>query len=349
MAKRLLVLLICLLLCSGCRDGYWQHQQIMPGLSAESDQQGCTAIPIEDAPLDTITFSFVGDVMLASEYSAGRYGTFNTFAETADPGYFFEKMLPVFASDDWTVANCENVFADQIEEMAVKDYSPAYWYRSDTKYAGIYPQSSIEVASLANNHALDFGWRGYTDTENALKAEKVITVGEKQSVVLEKNGVRIGLFCCSLYSNHHLTPILDWLALAAEKTDFQIVYYHGGAERVHEPEDWRIAACHAMVDAGADLVLGSHPHVLQPYEVYNGGEIVYSLGNFLFGGSRTCENATIVFRLVIETTDGKISNTYSEMIPCYCYGELWQPLVMESDEDRQAVLDFMYGKRESPC
>lgn len=349
MVKRLLALCACLVLCTGCHDGQWDHTKPLSALSEDAVQHSINAVPVEDAPLDTIVFSFVGDVMLASEHYAGRYGTFNTFAETADAGYYFEKMLPLFASDDWTVANCENVFSDQIHEMAEKDYSPAYWYRSDTKYAKIYQESSIEIASLANNHALDFGWAGYNDTEAALRAEGVIPVGEKQSAVLEKNGVRIGIYCCSMYSNHHLTSILDWISHAVEHTDFQIIYYHGGAERVHVPEDWRVAACRTMVDAGADLVLGSHPHVLQPYEVYNGGEIVYSLGNFLFGGSRSCENATIVFQLTLETTDGKISDTSSQMIPCYCYGELWQPLVIESPEEKQAVLDFMYGKRESPC
>ena len=89
--------------------------------------------------------------------------------------------------------------------------------------------------------------------------------------------------------------------------------------------------------------------MLQPYEQYNSGEIVYSLGNFLFGGSRNCENATIVFRLTLETSDGEISAVSSEIIPCYCYGEWWQPYIMESDEEIRAVLDFMYGKQESPC
>ncbi len=103
-----------------------------------------------------------------------------------------------------------------------------------------------------------------------------------------------------------------------------------------------------MVDAGADLVLGNHPHVLQPREFYNGAEIVYSLGNFLFGGSRNCENATIVYRFTLETTDGEITKRTSEIIPCYCYEELWQPCPMEDPDARQAVLDFMDNKRELP-
>jgi len=348
MGRRGLLFLICLLLLTGCHDGYWQHQQSVSALSADTVHPGCETVEEDVSLPDTITMSFVGDVMLSSEYYAGTYMTFNPFAKTVEPRYFFEKMLSVFSADDWTVANCENVFTDQIQEMAEKNYTPAYWYASGTENAGILPAGSVEVVSLANNHALDFGWSGFNDTEAALQAAGVIPVGEKKSVVLEKHGVRVALFCCSMYSANHLPAILDWLGNAVEHTDYQIVYFHGGTERIHEPEEWKISACRALVDAGADLVLGNHPHVLQPYEAYNGGEIVYSLGNFLFGGSRSCENATIVFRLVIEAKEGRIVGTSSEILPCFCYGEWWQPYMMEDGEEKQAVLDFMYGRRESP-
>ena len=342
------VLLGCLLFCTGCHNGLWYHQTALPALTADTPAAGCNAIPIEDAPLSTVTMSFVGDVMLASEHSLGNYGTFNGFAVNTEPAYYFSRMQEIFAADDWTVANGENVFTDEVTEMAVKDYTPAYWYRSETSNAQIYREGSVEIVSMANNHALDFGWVGYTDTITALENAGVTPIGEKEWVILEKDGFRIGLLCCSLYSNYYLTGILEWLEGAVTETDFQIVYFHGGTERVHEPEDWKIAACHAMVDAGADLVLGNHPHVLQPREIYNGAEIIYSLGNFLFGGSRNCENATMVYRLTLELTDGEITKRTSEIIPCYCYEELWQPCPMEDPEDRQAVLDFMDGKRELP-
>ncbi|MBE6614320.1 MAG: CapA family protein [Ruminococcaceae bacterium] len=342
------VLLCCLLGCSGCQSGFWPHIQTAPVLSVSSADPCLASIPIEDAPLSTVTMSFVGDVMLASEYSLGIYGTFNGFAASTEPDYYFSRMQEIFASDDWTVANGENVFIDEVKEMAVKDYTPAYWYCSGTENAQIYPAGSVEIVSMANNHALDFGWVGYTDTIAALENAGVTPVGEKEWVVLEKDGFRVGLLCCSLYSNYYLTGILEWLESAVTETDYQIVYFHGGTERVHEPEDWKIAACRAMVDAGADLVLGNHPHVLQPREIYNGAEIVYSLGNFLFGGSRNCENVTIVYRLTLEVTEGEVTKHTSEIIPCYCYDELWQPCPMEDPAEIQAVLDFMEGRRELP-
>ena len=79
---------------------------------------------------------------------------------------------------------------------------------------------------------------------------------------------------------------------ANANSDYQVVYCHGGEEKVHAYEDWKQASCHNLVDHGADLVIGSHPHVLQPMETYNGVNIVYSLGNFIFGGNNYPENRT---------------------------------------------------------
>lgn len=78
--------------------------------------------------------------------------------------------------------------------------------------------------------------------------------------------------------------IIEWLSEVETISDYQIVYYHGGTERVYVPDSWRVHASKRIVDAGADLVLGGHPHVLQPMEEYNGAQIVHSLGNFMFGG-----------------------------------------------------------------
>ena len=102
---------------------------------------------------------------------------------------------------------------------------------------------------------------------------------------------------------------------------------------------------------GADLVLGNHPHVLQPREVYQGTEIVYSLGNFCFGGSRNPKNRTIIYQLILCIEDGKLVDTASEMIPCYVYtGSVnnYCPAPITDEEQCRRVLDFMNGKAKLP-
>ena len=305
--------------------------------------------PQEKHSRDTIVMNFIGDVMLAAENGDDGFWSFNLFAYDTPKDYYFKKMLPLFSADDWTVANCENVFTDRENPIPTeKQGEYTYWYYSGTENAQIFSAGSIELVSLANNHALDYGYEGRDDTAKALTAAGCTPIPEQRSVILEKSGVRVGLFCVSMYSEYYLTPILEWLEENRDTCDFRIVYYHGGTERVHEPNAWRIRASRAMIDAGADLVLGNHPHVLQPIEHYNGKTIVYSLGNFLFGGSHTCENRTMVYTLTLKITDRKLTGTEEKITPCYCYGELWQPTPIEKEEDKSRVLAFLQGEREKP-
>ncbi len=309
-----------------------------------------TALSPQDAPplIDTVRISFVGDVMLAAENGDDGFWSFNLFAYDTPPDYYFAEMLDVFSADDWTVANGENVFTDAEAPVKTEKNGAGYWYYSGTENAQIYAEGSVEIVSLANNHAMDYGLAGRNDTAAALEAVGVTPVLEGRDVILEKAGVRVAMLCVSMYSEYYLNPILKWLEETAGTADYHIVYYHGGTERVHEPDAWRVRASHAMIDAGADLVLGNHPHVLQPIEQYGGGTIVYSLGNFLFGGSHTCENRTMVYTLELTVTDGILSDETHEVIPCYCYGELWQPAVITDESDRERVLAFLRGEREKP-
>ena len=293
--------------------------------------------------------NFVGDVMLAAENGDDGFWSFNLFAYDTPAEYYFEKMFPLFSADDWTVANCENVFTDRANPTPTEkqgDYG--YWYYSGTENAKIFSAGSVEIVSLANNHALDYGYECRDDTAAALTDAGCTPVLEGRSVMLEKAGVTVGLLCISMYSEYYLTPILEWLEENRDTCDFRIVYYHGGTERVHEPDAWRVRASRAMVDAGADLVLGNHPHVLQPIEHYNGKTIVHSLGNFLFGGSHTCENRTMVYTLTLDITDHVLTGVSGEITPCYCYGELWQPTPIENEEEKSRVLAFLQGEREKP-
>ena len=107
-----------------------------------------------------------------------------------------------------------------------------------------------------------------------------------------------------------------------------------------------------FVDNGADLVIGGHPHVLQPREIYNDVEIVYSLGNFCYGGNRYPENRTIIYQanLDINKTKGTIEFT-SNIIPCYVYTgdrNYYQPDIIEDQKEKEKVLNFMEGEKDLP-
>ncbi len=312
--------------------------------------------PPETEPLPevhTITLSFVGDCMLASYKGIEGEGRFNTVADRLPASHFFEKMYPIFSADDFTVANCENVFTDRDLTEKAKNHSPAYWYKSPSKNAAIFTAGSVEILSLANNHISDYGTEGKKDTIAALEAEGLLWGNETQSVIVEKHGIRIGIVMCGLWSTYQTDRAVKLVHELEETTDYQIVYYHGGTERKYEPDGWRVTASEVLVDEGADLVIGGHPHVLQPMTSYKGCDIVYSLGNFLFGGSKKTDRFTVVYQKILTVSEGVILEESYNLIPVYEYEgastTTWQPYPMEEgSDDCEAVLAFMRGEKASP-
>ncbi len=301
----------------------------------------------------TITLSFVGDCMLASYKGEYGKGKFNTVADQLPASHFFEKMYPIFSADDFTIANCENVFTDRDLTEKEKDHDPAYWYKSPSKNAAIFKEGSVEILSLANNHISDYGADGKKDTKAALDAQGLLWGNESQSVIVEKHGIRIGIAMCGLWSTYQINRAVKLVKALEEQTDYQIVYYHGGTERKYTPDAWRVTASEQLVDAGADLVIGGHPHVLQPMTTYKGCDILYSMGNFLFGGSPKTDRFTIVYQKILTVSEGVILEESNNIIPVYEYEgrstATWQPYPMEEGSaDYEAVMAFMRGETKSP-
>ncbi len=304
--------------------------------------------PEEEPPLiTTVTFTFVGDCMLATDRGGEYKGSFNALANTVEPSYFLENFADLFADDDWTVANLENVFTDNTSlPVRNKGYTPAYWYRSKTANTAILTEGSVEIVSLANNHATDYGNRGFADTCAALDEAGILWGDNDHMLLLEKEGFTVALYATTFYYTGYDRIIAQ--KLDEVEADYKIVYFHGGTERTHVPDAWKAAGCRRLIDAGADLVIGHHPHVLQPIEVYNGKTIVHSLGNFVFGGSRSEENRTIVYRHRLTLTDGILTDISEEIIPCYLYSDAYKPAIITDDNEIEAVRAFLRGESASP-
>ena len=236
-----------------------------------------------------IVMHFTGDVLIAENHDAGRAGGLNEYASREDAGYFLKNAAPYFLNDDFTVVNLENVLSDRPLSAAKKNL-PAYWFKSRTANTEILTGSGVECVSIANNHTRDYGLEGFNDTAAALEGAGIEYGTEDKTVYFEKNGFKIALICSCLWNSGGANAIIKRIKDAEAQSDFQIVFFHGGKEAEHIPEQWKIDACHRLVDNGADIVVGAHPHVLQRAESYNGAKIVYSLGNFCFGGNRSPEN-----------------------------------------------------------
>lgn len=299
-----------------------------------------------------VVVSFAGDMLLASLHGKRAAGNFLDVAAKQEPEYFLQNVQPIFAADDFTVVNLENVLTDRALTPKEKSTDPAYWYRAPTANTEILTSSGVEAVSLANNHTGDYSAAGYKDTVKAVSAAGLEYGGNDRTFYLEKNGCRIAVICHGLWNEGQAGAIIRRLQAAEKDSDFQVVFYHGGKEGVHTPEAWRVRASRRLVDSGADLVLGNHPHVLQPREVYKGKEIVYSLGNFCFGGSRRPENRTVIYQLTLQVENRALVETASELIPCYVHTGAgtnnYRPAPIADGDQRQRVLDFMDGRAKLP-
>lgn len=305
----------------------------------------------------TIDLSFIGDCLCATDENTYYANCFNDVADEKKPKYFLSKVSDIFFNDDFTMADCENVYSDS-KNLKVRDKGQyadpgmrAFWFKSAAKNAAILSAGGIDGVSISNNHINDYGEQGHSDTKAALDAANVKWGEEGSNIYFSKNGFNIEILCVSMYNSYAVDSIKEMLAEASENSDYQIIYFHGGEEAIHVPESWKKQACHDLIDAGADLIMGDHPHVLQPMEKYKGVTIIYSLGNFIFGGNRHPENRTIIYTHKLTITDGVLSNQSGKIIPCYVYtGDTnnWQPDIITNKAQKKKVIKFMKGKTDLP-
>lgn len=301
----------------------------------------------------SIKLTFAGDTMLAGYKDQTTPGSFNDYVNKNEPTYFLEKVSNTFKEDDFTILNLENVLSDGEVTEVVKNHDPAYWYKSKASNINILSSSSVEGVSVSNNHTGDYGASGKQDTINAILGANMQYGDYNNIMYFEKNNFIVAVICKGLWIESQTSDIIKLLKEAEEKSDYQIVFFHGGTERIHQPEEWKMRSARKLVDNGADLVVGSHPHVIQPREIYNNKEIVYSLGNFCYGGSRGPENRTIIYqmKLTIDNKENVVMDEESNIIPCYVYtGNVnnYQPAPIEDEVIKNKVLDFMDWKINSP-
>lgn len=272
-----------------------------------------------------LTIGFVGNCIIGSMLGSSAYGTFNALLAEAGPSYFLEKAYPVLASDDWTVCALGSVLSDANYAPVEKSAGELSWYLAPTSGAAVLSSGSIDIVSLATDHTGDYGADGYSDTQAALEAAGLLWGDDEHAVYLEQDGIRIGLYLCTLVDEENDLPrILDWIE--GVDCDFIVIYPHGHMGGTPE-EETVLAAYRTMVDAGADLVLATHSGMVSTPFSYGNGVIMPSLGSFLSGDTRFPEMDTGVFRLKLLTADGKLDDWSWEWIPFYPYNEPWQPVM----------------------
>lgn len=257
-------------------------------------QRNKTEAKKEPEPVRDTTLVFAGDVYF-SDYVLASYD------QSGIQGILAKGLLKELKQADLAMVNHEFPYSTRGVQAPDKQFT----FRVNPSYVSILSDAGIDLVTLANNHVLDYGADALADTFQTLDHADIDYAGAGNSLkraakLIRKkaNGHTFGFLAASrvfpdvswnvenaqpgVLSAYDPTRLLAAVQDARDKCDFLCVYVHWGIERNTVPEEYQTSMAHTLIDAGADAVIGAHPHVLQGVEYYKGKPIFYSLGNFIF-------------------------------------------------------------------
>jgi len=272
--------------------------------------------PIEqDPPGETvITVQAIGDCAIGDlRRGRGAPGSFQwTLGQVSEPwDYPFSGVVHLLRADDLTIANLEGTLTDHDGWT-----NPVFSIRGKPEYAQILARGSVELVDIDNNHTGDYGLVGHEQTKRSLEAAGVGFFGRGRVDRRTIRGVRVANLGYLGGPKGTRERVEREVAREKRHGGLVIVSFHWGVEgwSATHPDQQRLGR--AAIDAGADLVLGHHPHVLQGIETYRGRHIVYSLGNFVFGANSTpSELDSIIYQERFRLRHGELVGVEQRIIP----------------------------------
>jgi poly-gamma-glutamate synthesis protein (capsule biosynthesis protein) len=337
MKKRLIIILILLLILAPfVVRGYFLYNKEQSAFE-ESVEQSVSQSVYQPASQQT-EISFVGDILL----DRGIQAKINVFG----PNYPFQKVKGLLESSNVAMGNLENPAAVCGRAVSYKQYT----FRAKPQNLKGLRWAGMNLVSIANNHILDYGREAMLETMQNLEKTQVACIGAGNSIqeafmpyFLENNDEQIAFFAAS-----RVIPNTSWYATEGRpgtagaynaeqliqainkvsKDSFVVVYLHWGDELKTIPNNTQRQLAKKLIDHGADLIIGTHPHVLEGFEYYKGKLIAYSLGNFIFNNSNS---STMILKVKINNKQA----TFAKVIPCIIKNYRPEPVL-----GKKQVIDF---------
>lgn len=277
----------------------------------ELAQESETETETEANQKDTVLL-FGGDVLI-------KASTESIYKKNGVTGLVSEEILAEMQNADIMMVNHEFQLSTRGEPMEDKQFT----FQTDPKNVQILLDLGIDIVSLANNHSLDFGQDALLDTFATLDEAGILYAGAGDSKeraeelqVIEANGKKFGFLAATrvipvagwdvrnkqpgLFTTYDDTRLVERIRESKEECDFLIVYVHWGIEREEYPQEYQNVIAKHCVEAGADVIIGAHPHVLQGIEFIDGKPVFYSLGNYIFSNSIP---KTMLVKVIIKADD----------------------------------------------
>lgn len=279
----------------------------------------------------SITITAAGDCTFGGCLKHDTFKVFKKYVDDYGYDYFFQNVRPVFQADDLTIINLEGPLTD-VGTMTTKS---GICFRGEPEWTAIMTGSSVELCNFANNHAMDMGEEGFQRTQQALDEAGIGCCAYERVYHTTIKGVRVTALGFDKWNNEE-AEVISAIQRERPDCDLLIVNFHWGREMHYEPMSDQKKMAHAIVDAGADLVIGTHPHVFGGVEQYKGKYIAYSLGNFCFGGNTMpSDQRCMMFQQTFIVDDGSVTDGGINVIPCLVSGNPkkndFQPYILGAD------------------
>lgn len=301
---------------------------------------------------ETLTISFIGDCSIGDSFRTKNFE--KGYAKTIDKNGFewpFSLVRSYLEADDMTVANLEVVFTTR-RKQANKDMNLI----ADPKYAEVLLHSGVNVVNTANNHCFDFLAAGYQESMKTLDDIGIPyfgTISPGSASMVDKiltydvKGIKIGFVGFTYPQAGDIDRIAQRIqSLRDQGCSLVVASLHWGRELHNTPGDGQYAYAKKILDAGADVLYGHHPHILQPVHFYKGKPIFYSLGNFTFGSMGRADPDTGIFQLRYRLIkDGLVLENFT-VIPCRTQGSGdYRPYELTEEKERKAMLKKLVFQR----
>ena len=299
-----------------------------------------------------IVISAVGDVTLGINQKQSYDRSFHEYYDTYGADYFLQNVKEYFAADDFTIVNLEGTLTNSDNIRPEKEWN----HKGRPEYTEILTNASVEAVSLGNNHIMDYQWDGVEDTikyvsESGMEYALSGLWGNHYGMYETEKGIKIGYVSVNeYYDGDSVYKYLEegLQELREQGAALVLACTHWGDDKTHVINQDQYKMGHWCIDAGYDLVLGCHPHVLQGIECYNGKYIVYSMGNFCYGGNKNpAEKSSMIYQQKFTFIDGVLQEESPiRVIPCRLSSVTWRndycPVVL-TGEDAAAWAEEMNG------
>lgn len=304
---------------------------------------------------DEILISFVGDCSIGDAInSTGAANSYHSVVKREGYAWPFSAVYQYLSEDDLTVANLEVVLT-----TSTKHKNIMFPLRADPSHVNILLEGSIEAVNTVNNHCYDYMRQGYVDSLAVLDEAKIDRFGsvyyKKQDgfddlLVKDIKGIRFGFVGLTYPQDADIPEVIKRVEKlkTEEHCDIVVVSMHWGRETYLKQNGTQMKIAKKLIDGGADVIYGHHPHVLQPMLFYHGKPVMFSTGNFTFGTMSDVDKHTGIFRFYFRRDGEAVRISKIQVIPCQTSGKNdYRPVELTDEEQRKKTFRILCPVKES--